>query len=147
MAQLTHYEAIFAPASPSDRWRAFEDYGAYLLRRDGALHEEAHALEHKTAYDQSPQARPVHARQSFTPAQTMAALRDITVTIVQSTPCSSVIATTAPVGACSRPPVCLPLRSCHGETAAWPTTSKTATIAYVLASDSRVVYDYHLTTE
>jgi hypothetical protein len=66
--------------------------------------------------------------------------------IVRSTTCSSIIATTAPVGACSRPPVCLPLRSCRGEIAAWPTTSKTATIAYLLASDSSVVDDYQPTT-
>jgi hypothetical protein len=77
MAQLTHYKAIFAPASSSDRRRAFEDYWAYLLRRDGALHEEAQALEHKTEYYQSLQARPVHARQSLTPARTMAALSDL----------------------------------------------------------------------
>jgi hypothetical protein len=76
MAQLTHYKAIFAPASPSDRRHAFEDYWAYLLRRDGALHEEAQALEHKTEYYQSLQASPVHARQSLTLAQTMAARSD-----------------------------------------------------------------------
>ena len=41
MGQLTRYKAIFTPASPADRRRAFEDYWAYLLERDGALHEEA----------------------------------------------------------------------------------------------------------
>jgi hypothetical protein len=80
MAQHRHYKAIFAPASPSDRRRAFEDYWAYLLIRDGALHEEAQALEHKTEYYQSLQARPVHAQQSLTPAQTMAALSDLLAT-------------------------------------------------------------------
>jgi hypothetical protein len=80
MAQLTRYRAIFAPASPSDRRRAFEDYWAYLLVRDGALHEEAQALEHKTGYYQRLQAHPVRARQSLTPAQTMAALADLLAT-------------------------------------------------------------------
>jgi hypothetical protein len=80
MAQLTRYKAIFAPASPSDRRRAFEDYWAYLLIRDGALDEEAQALEHKTGYYQSLQARPVHARQPLTSAQTMAALSDMLAT-------------------------------------------------------------------
>src|SRR5919108_492421 len=80
MAQLTHYKAIFAPASSSDRRRAFEDYWAYLLRRDGALHEEAQALEHKTGYYQSLQARPIHARQLLTSAQSMAALSDLLAT-------------------------------------------------------------------
>ena len=67
MAQLTRYKAIFAPASPSDRSALFEDYWAYLLVRDGALHEEAQALEHKTEYYQCLQTRPIHARQSLTP--------------------------------------------------------------------------------
>jgi hypothetical protein len=80
MAQLPRYKAIFTPASPSDRKRAFEDYWAYLLVRDGALHEEAQALEHKTGYYQGLQARPVHARQSLTPVQTMAALADLLAT-------------------------------------------------------------------
>lgn len=80
MAQRTRYRAIFAPASPSDRRRAFEDYWAYLLVRDGALHEEAQALEHKMGYYQRLQTRPVHARQSLTPAQTMAALADLLAT-------------------------------------------------------------------
>ena len=48
MAQLTRYKEIFAPASPPDCRRAFGDYWAYLLVRDGALHEQAQALEHKT---------------------------------------------------------------------------------------------------
>jgi hypothetical protein len=80
MAQLTRYKAIFAPASPSDRRHAFEDYWAYLLVRDGALHEEAQALDHKTKYYQCLQTRLVHARQSLTPAQTMAALADLLAT-------------------------------------------------------------------
>jgi hypothetical protein len=80
MAQLTRYRAIFAPASPSDRRHAFEDYWTYLLIRDGALHEEAQALEHKTGYYQRLQARPVRARQSLTPAPTMAALADLLAT-------------------------------------------------------------------
>jgi hypothetical protein len=77
MTQLTRYKAIFAPASRSDRRRAFEDYWAYLLKQDGALYEEAQALEHKTGYYQRLQARPVHARQPLTPARTMAALSDL----------------------------------------------------------------------
>jgi hypothetical protein len=80
MAQITRYKAIFAPASPADRRRAFEDYWAYLLRRDGALQEEAQSLEHKMAYYQSLQARPVHARRPLTPAPTMAALSDLLAT-------------------------------------------------------------------
>ena len=59
MAQPTRYRAIFAPASPSDRRRAFEDYWAYLLRRDGVLQEEAQSLEHKTDYYQSLQRRSI----------------------------------------------------------------------------------------
>ena len=77
MAQMTRYKTIFAPASPSDRRRAFEDYWAYLLIQDGALHEEAQALEHKTAFYQNLQRCPVHARQSLTPMPTMAALSDL----------------------------------------------------------------------
>jgi hypothetical protein len=80
MVQLPRYKAIFTPASPSDRRRVFEDYWAYLLVRDGALHEEAQALEHKTEYYQRLQARPVHARQSLTPVQTMAAPADLLAT-------------------------------------------------------------------
>ena len=45
MSQLIRYKTIFAPASLADRRRAFEDYWAYLLERDGALLEEAQALE------------------------------------------------------------------------------------------------------
>jgi hypothetical protein len=80
MTQVTRYKEIFAPASPSDRRRAFEDYWAYLLVRDGALHEEAQALEHKTGYYQRLQARPICARQALTPARTMAALADLLAT-------------------------------------------------------------------
>jgi hypothetical protein len=80
MTQVTRYKEIFAPASPSDRRRAFEDYWAYLLVRDGALHEEAQALEHKTGYYQRLQARPICARQSLTPVRTMAALADLLAT-------------------------------------------------------------------
>jgi hypothetical protein len=77
MTQVTRYKEIFAPASPSDRRRAFEDYWAYLLVRDGALHEEAQALEHKTGYYQRLQARPICARQSLTPEPTMAAVAEL----------------------------------------------------------------------
>jgi hypothetical protein len=80
MTQITHYKAIFAPASSADRRCAFEDYWAYLLVRDGDLQEEAQSLEHKTAYYQSLQARPVHARQPLAPAPTMAALSDLLAT-------------------------------------------------------------------
>jgi hypothetical protein len=80
MAQLTRYKEIFAPASPSDRRRAFEDYWAYLLVRDGALHEEAQALEHKTGYYQCLQAHPVCARQALSPVSTMADLADLLAT-------------------------------------------------------------------
>jgi hypothetical protein len=80
MTQITYYKAIFAPASSADRRRAFEDYWAYLLVRDGDLQEEAQSLEHKTAYYQSLQARPVHARQPLAPAPTMAALSDLLAT-------------------------------------------------------------------
>jgi hypothetical protein len=76
MAQVTRYKVIFAPASRSDRTRAFDDYWAYLRMRDGALQEETQSLVHKTAYHQSLQARPVCARQPLTPAQTMAELSD-----------------------------------------------------------------------
>lgn len=74
MAQITRYKVIFAPASLSERTRAFEDYWTYLLMRDGALHEEAQSLEHKTDYYQRLQEYPVHARQPLTPARTMAEL-------------------------------------------------------------------------
>ncbi len=74
MAPMTRYKGIYAPASRSDRSRAFEDYWTYLLRRDGALQEEAQSLEHKTHYYQRLQVRPVRARQPLTPAQTMARL-------------------------------------------------------------------------
>jgi hypothetical protein len=74
MVQSTGYKVIFAPVSLSDRTRAFEDYWAYLLLRDGALQEEAQSLEHKTDYYQKLQMRPIHARQPLTPAQTMAEL-------------------------------------------------------------------------
>ena len=77
MAQITRYKAIFAPASPSDRSRAFEDYWAYLLMRDGALQEEAQSLEHKTEYYQRLQVRPLRARQPLTLTQTMAELSDL----------------------------------------------------------------------
>jgi hypothetical protein len=77
MTQRTRYRAIFAPASRADRRRAFEDYWAYLLERDGALYEESQTLEHKTGYYQRLQARPVHARQALTPARTMATLSDL----------------------------------------------------------------------
>jgi hypothetical protein len=76
VAQLTRYRGIFAPTSLADRRRAFEDYWAYPLERDGALHEEAQALEHKTGYYQRLQARPLQARHSLTSVQTMAALAD-----------------------------------------------------------------------
>jgi hypothetical protein len=80
MAQITRYKVIFAPASPSDRSRALEDYWAYLLMRDGALQEEAQSLEHKTDYYQSLQRRSICARQLLTPAQTMAELSDLLAT-------------------------------------------------------------------
>jgi hypothetical protein len=80
MAQLRHYREIFTPASPIDRSRAFEDYWTYLLVRDGALHEEAQALEHKTGYYQHLQTRPICAGQSLTPVRTMAALADLLAT-------------------------------------------------------------------
>jgi hypothetical protein len=74
MVQTTGYKVIFAPVSLSDRTRAFEDYWAYLLMRDGALQEEAQSLEHKTDYYQKLQLHSIHARQPLTPAQTMAEL-------------------------------------------------------------------------
>jgi hypothetical protein len=78
MAQITTtYKGIFAPASLSDRTRAFDDYWAYLLMRDGALQEEEQSLEYKTQYYQSLQMRPVRAQQPLTPAQTMAELSDL----------------------------------------------------------------------
>jgi hypothetical protein len=77
MARITRYKVIFTPASRSDRTRAFEDYWAYLLMRDGALQEEAQSLEHKTDYYQRLQVRPVRARQPLTLAQTMAELSDL----------------------------------------------------------------------
>jgi hypothetical protein len=80
MAQSTRYKVIFAPASLSDRTRAFEDYWTYLLMRDGALQEEAQSLEHKTDYYQRLQEYPVHARQPLTAAQTMAELSDLLAT-------------------------------------------------------------------
>jgi hypothetical protein len=76
MAQSTRYKVIFTPASLSDRTHAFEDYWAYLLRRDGTLQEETQSLEHKTDYYQSLQTRPIRARNPLTPAQTMAELSD-----------------------------------------------------------------------
>jgi hypothetical protein len=77
MARITRYKVIYAPASQPDRTRAFEDYWAHLLIRDGALQEEAQSLEHKTDYYQRLQLRPVRARRSLTPAQTMAGLSDL----------------------------------------------------------------------
>ena len=80
MAQITRYKGIFAPASRSDRTRAFEDYWAYLLMRDGALQEEEQSLAYKAHYYQSLQARPVCAQQPLTSAQTMAELSDLLAT-------------------------------------------------------------------
>jgi hypothetical protein len=80
MAQIRCYKGIFAPASLSDRSRAFEDYWAYLLIRDGALQEEVQSLEYKTQYYQSLQTRPVHTQQPLTSAQTMAELSDLLAT-------------------------------------------------------------------
>jgi hypothetical protein len=80
MAQIACYKVIFAPASPSDRSRAFEDYWAYLLTRDGALQEEAQSLEYKTDYYRGLQRRPVCAQQPLTQAQTMAELADLLAT-------------------------------------------------------------------
>jgi hypothetical protein len=74
MVQTTHYKGIFAPVSPSDRTRAFEDYWTYLLMRDGALQEEVQSLEYKSQYYQRLQMRPVVAQRPLTPAQTMAEL-------------------------------------------------------------------------
>jgi hypothetical protein len=80
MAQITCYKVIFAPASRLDRTRAFEDYWAYLLMRDGPLQEEAQSLEHKTDYYQHLQVRPVRARQPLTQARTMTELSDLLAT-------------------------------------------------------------------
>jgi hypothetical protein len=80
MTQVVRYKAIFTPASWLDRMRAFEDYWAYLLMRDGALQEEAQSLERKTEYHQRLQERPVRAWQPLTPARTMAALSDLLAT-------------------------------------------------------------------
>jgi hypothetical protein len=80
MVQITRYKEIFAPASRSDRTRAFEDYWAYLLMRDGALQEEVQSLEYKTHYYQSLQTRPVRAQQPLTQAQTMADLSNLLTT-------------------------------------------------------------------
>ena len=80
MIQITRYKEIFAPASPSDRTRAFEDYWAYLLTRDGALQEEVQSLEYKTHYYQSLQTRPVRTQQPLTQVQTMAELSDLLAT-------------------------------------------------------------------
>src|SRR5687767_9273224 len=80
MIQITRYKGIFAPASRLDRTRAFEDYWAYLLTRDGALQEEVQSLEYKTHYYQSLQTRPVRAQRPLTQAQTMAELSDLLAT-------------------------------------------------------------------
>jgi hypothetical protein len=80
MAQITCYKGIFAPVSLSDRSRAFEDYWAYLLIRDGALQEEVQSLEYKTHYYQSLQTRLVRVQQPLTSAQTMAELSDLLAT-------------------------------------------------------------------
>jgi len=80
MVQITRYKEIFAPASRSHRSRAFEDYWAYLLMRDGALQEEVQSLEFKTHYYQSLQTRPVCTQQPLTQAQTMAELSDLLAT-------------------------------------------------------------------
>ena len=80
MVQITRYKGIFAPTSRSDRTRAFEDYWAYLLVRDGALQEAVQSLEYKTHYHQSIQSRPVRAQQPLTQAQTMAELSDLLAT-------------------------------------------------------------------
>jgi hypothetical protein len=80
MTQITCYKGIFAPASRSDRTRAFEDYWTYLLLRDGALQEEEQSLAHKTHYYRSLQMRPVCAQQPLTSAQTMAELSDLLAT-------------------------------------------------------------------
>jgi hypothetical protein len=77
MARITGYKVIYAPASLSDRTRAFEDYWRYLLMRDGALQEEAQSLEYKTEYYQRLQLRPVRTRRSLPPARTMAGLSDL----------------------------------------------------------------------
>jgi len=74
MAYVMRYKAIFAPAPRSDRLRAFEDYWAHLLLRDGALQEAVQSLEYKSRYYQSLQTHPVQARQPLTSAQTMAEL-------------------------------------------------------------------------
>ena len=74
MAHTRHYKAIFAPVSRSDRLRAFEDYWAHLLLRDGVLQEAVQSLECKTRYYQGLQTRPVQARQPLTSARTMAQL-------------------------------------------------------------------------
>jgi hypothetical protein len=80
MAQITCHKGIFAPVSLSDRSRAFEDYWAYLLIRDGALQEEVQSLEYKTHYYQSLQTRLVRVQQPLTSAQTMAELSDLLAT-------------------------------------------------------------------
>jgi hypothetical protein len=80
MVSITRYKGIFAPASRSDRRLAFEDYWAYLLKRDGALQEEVQSLEYKNDYYQSLQTRPVRAHQPLTEAQTMAEVSDLPAT-------------------------------------------------------------------
>jgi hypothetical protein len=77
MIQATRYKAIFAPASRSDRARAFEEYWAYLLLRDGTLQEETQSLKHKTDYYQRLQLRPLHPRQPLVAVQTMAELSSL----------------------------------------------------------------------
>jgi hypothetical protein len=80
MPQTTCYKMIYAPTSLSERTRAFEDYWAHLLRRDGALQEETQSLEYKTQYYQSLQMRPIRAQQPLTPAHTMAELSELLAT-------------------------------------------------------------------
>jgi hypothetical protein len=74
MAQPIRYKVIYEAASSSDRQGAFEEYWAYLLRRDGTLQEGTRTLEHKAEYYQSLQKRPILARQVLTSAPTMAKL-------------------------------------------------------------------------
>jgi hypothetical protein len=71
MTQMTRYKAIFAPATATDRARAFEEYWAYLVARDGAMEEDTRSLEHKTAHYRTIQAHPVRAGRSLTQARTL----------------------------------------------------------------------------
>ena len=66
---MSQHKSVFAPAAPSDRALAFEEYWSYLVARDGAIEETIQSLEHKTGYHRSIQAHPVHAEEPLTSAR------------------------------------------------------------------------------